>query len=338
MPTDYAAISQGSVVIAIVAAGTFAGVYRPVSQGSVVVSTAAVPTVTTGYSPTTKGTVEIATVAAGSRDFSLVQQSDVVLTFSASPTILGSAITFAEVIDEILTIWGQRCGCCTDDEMLQQAVSIVNSSVQQMWSRARDREYFARKQADVLTDVAGIIEIKQDYVDGAEEIPFQNLSSEGFTLVPTGATNIRLRRLTSRAEWEFFTQMYEGSDTSPKAYYMDITQSNTDQGLGVVQIRVAPNPAEIQEFTMTYFCQAPRFSVNDYTNGRRVALPHTYVESLLLPLVKYEALASFWAVKMEGKDSIQERYAFAQSMMDKIDPAPSGDKPNKQSKHEGDKA
>ena len=334
----YAPISEGTVTASIALASVFVVAHAPISEGQITGVASVAPVVLLVHKPVSQSTIIASLEISTTREMYVVSESGITASITLDVTVPGSAITFAEVIDEILTIWGQRCGCCTDDEMLQQAVSIVNSSLQQMWSRARDREYFSRKQADVFTDVAGIIEIKQDYVDGAEEIPFQNLSSEGFTLVPSNGANVRLRRLTSRAEWEFFTQMYESADTTPKAYYIDIVQSNTDQGLGVVQIRVAPNPAAIQEFTMTYFCQAPRFTVNDYTNGRRVALPHSYVESLLLPLVKYEALASFWAVKMEGKDSIQERYAFAQSMMDKIDPAPSGDKPNKQSKHEGDKA
>lgn len=288
------------------------------------------------HTPVIESSVSAAVAILPTLKYSVVVSDTVVGSIDITPTVPGAAITFAEVVDEILTIWGQRCGCCTDDEMLQQAVSIVNSSLQQMWSRARDREYFARTITEVSASAAGIITIEQDYNDGTTEVPFQNLSSEGFSI--SSSTGVRLRKLASKAEWAFFTQMYESSDTVPKAYFLDVTRSETDQGLSSVSVYIVPNPGDSPEFQITYLCQAPRFTVNDYTNGRRVALPHTYIESLLLPLVKYEALASFWAVKMEGKDSIQERYAFAQSMLDKFDPAPSGDKPNKQSKHEGDKA
>lgn len=65
---------------------------------------------------------------------------------------------------------------------------------------------------------------------------------------------------------------------------------------------------------------APRYSCGDIALGTRLAVPHGYVESLVLPLAKFYALSSGRTVKPEVAEAVRQQAAEALKLIGAVDP------------------
>ena len=95
-------------------------------------------------------------------------------------------------------------------------------------------------------------------------------------------------------------------------------------------MKVAPAPAEPTELMVDVVLEAPRFTWNDVDRCPRVPMPHRYVESLLLPIARYQAMSGHLAVAPERRAQIEAEYAAARLGLELADPLPgkSGDNTN----------
>lgn len=255
-------------------------------------------------------------------------------SFSFAAYVPGAALTLASVIDEVFAMWGVDCRTATDSQK-QQAVSIVNNAMQQMFARAKERQYFASKEFDTSMGVFNTgTDIPQDNISGTTSIPLQALSSEGITVHSTLGP---LRRLTTRQEYETFEYIHPelAASVLPTVFYVDTSRIETDQGLALV-LWFKPNTGDSQDIRLriSYLAQPPYYTWADHCLATRIALPHRYVESLLLPLVKYEAMSSFWFKPGRGGEfssaAVQERFAACQRLLDPFDPIKTGARPDQE--------
>lgn len=65
---------------------------------------------------------------------------------------------------------------------------------------------------------------------------------------------------------------------------------------------------------------APIYTCADITGNSRLAVPHAYVETLVLPLAKYYALAAGHTVKPDVAAAIEKQAAEALALIGQVDP------------------
>ena len=224
-----------------------------------------------------------------------------------------------EVIRELLLMWGLEHTEKAPAWARRAALNVLNSAMQAVWNQARDRSYWTRSTVAVSLE-AGFSEAVLDQ-------GVQNVTGP----VRPAATRRPLAALGTPGELEQFADLYLDGESpgEPVAYYIE-RQRQAGKEPCKCTLKVAPAPAEPTELMVDVVLEAPRFTWNDVDRCPRVPMPHRYVESLLLPIARYQAMSGHLAVAPERRAQIEAEYAAARLGLELADPLPgkSGDNTN----------
>lgn len=242
---------------------------------------------------------------------------------NASMTLTGASdkhgMSICDVRDDILSMWGILTPCAAPDFAKEAAINIINSSLQLVWNNARDRSYWS---SSTLTLTFAADAASQDLPDDIQNVvgPCRR-SDNRRPLAPIGTIG----------ELETFSDIYLDGETAdePLAYHVErLNQAGNDPAKTV--LHVTPTPAEETAFLLEVVLEAPRFNLGDFTSCPIIPIPHSYVESLLLPVVRYQATAFYLFRKADQKETIDREYQQARISLGLADPLPGKSGDNKE--------
>ena len=239
-----------------------------------------------------------------------------VLRGSCALSGIGNSMTLCDVLDVVLGMWGVFNRCSAPDFAKDEAINIINSSLQLVWNNANERSYWS---ASTLTLTFAAAASSQDLSDSIQNVVGPcRLADTRRPLAPIGTIG----------ELETFADLYLEGDavTEPVAYYIDrLNQVGNDPAKTV--LHVVPAPTVETDFMLEVVLEAPRFSTNDLATCPVVPIPHRYVESLFLPIARYQASTFHLFRKGDQKETIDREYLQARAALGLADPLPgkSGD-------------
>lgn len=217
-----------------------------------------------------------------------------------------------DLMDEILWLWGLTNYCSVDKHIKERAINDINASLQVLWSKARDVDYWSRTTLNVNFTTAQKTAILPDNV--------QNIV--GHVRLINGQP---LAPLQTRGELDSYPMYYLGTSTremlndTPQAYYSErLNQSGEDPVR--INLHVIPQPHEDMEVLVDVVTESPRYRCNDVLECTSVPIPHKYVESILLPIVRYRAMSFYLFIKPERTDMIIAEYQEALIQLGVNDP------------------
>ncbi len=222
-------------------------------------------------------------------------------------------ITLADAVDVVLGTWGMFKRCSAPAYAIEEAVRIVNASLQMVWNNAAEKSYWSRQEIPLSFAVGVDLAACPDEVQNVIGPAWINAAGKQ-PLVPVG----------TRSEIDNFASHYlEGeSATEPLAYYVDRTNQDGDEP-AKVQIRIAPAPtAGTVAILMVAIVEPTRYTVAMIADRPVIPIPHTYVESLLLPICRYNASTFSLFIGAEQLPSIVAGYRKAVIDLGLADPLP----------------
>ncbi|HYF37664.1 MAG TPA: hypothetical protein VD994_20350, partial [Prosthecobacter sp.] len=224
------------------------------------------------------------------------------------------AVTLSDVALQVYALWGiESTNLNTLTIGRKRIAAWVNSALQEIYSRADRLDYFNRKTMQVTIGASGETLLSESV---------QKLQGP----VRVFATKLPLRALQSRAEFENFTLSYDVG-TDPCAFFLD-SQVGAGPDSADLKLCIAPAPAEDTAFDVDVTLEPPRFDDVDLVRGVSIPMPHRWVESLLLPLVKKRALADTLCTKRAVLEpQIKAQYEKALEILGLADPANSQTRP-----------
>jgi hypothetical protein len=219
-------------------------------------------------------------------------------------------LSICDVVSDVLSMWGIFCRKTAPDFAIEAAINITNQSLQMVWNNAEGRNYWTSATVTVTLSAG------QSSIDLADDI--QNvvgpcrLAENKQPLVPIGTIG----------ELETFSDIYldgEGAPT-PLAYYVErMNQTGGDPAKCVFHVNSVIDGDDVS-FLLEVVKEAPRFIVNDLSSCPVVPIPHRYVESLLLPVVRYQASAFYLFRIADQKPTIDREYQQAMISLGLADP------------------
>jgi hypothetical protein len=138
-----------------------------------------------------------------------------------------------------------------------------------------------------------------------------------------------LKKLTSDGQVlqfaEVFLDQVDGvlADGKPQAYFVDSKKGVTDDNVTtILQLLPAPSLAEIANgVVVPVIKEAGLFSTAQLTAGTAsLPVPHRYVESIFLPLARFNATTCFMFYKQDSKEKYQTDYDRALQLLGQADP------------------
>lgn len=237
-----------------------------------------------------------------------------VSAFIASVDLTGASdshgLSICDVVSDILGMWGIFCRKSAPDFALDAAINIANQSLQLVWNNAEGRTYWTN---ETLTITLSDGESSQDLGDDIQNVVGPcRLQSSKQPLVPIGTIG----------ELETFSDIYldgEAADT-PLAYHVErMNQSGGDPAKCVFHVNSVIDGADVA-FLLEVVKEPPRFLPNDLASCPVVPMPHRYVESLLLPVARYQASAFYLFRMADQKPTIDREYQQAMISLGLADP------------------
>lgn len=266
-----------------------------------------------GVKLTATGRMSLTGAARATFELPLSATGKMVLTKMRASLSRGrDALGVCDVTREILLLWNFEYPCKAPDWAKEVAVTNLNTALQILWNRARDRSYWTQETL-TLTLTSG-----QDSIQLADTV--QNvvgparIADSLRPLVPIG----------SRSEFDQFVTIFlDGDDSAgPQGYYIDRGKQAANDPARCT-LMVSPPPSETTEFFLDVVSEAPRFAIDDISTCPRIPIPHRYVESLLLPICRWLALRFHLAnPKPEARKQIEDEYAAASVLLSEADPLP----------------
>jgi hypothetical protein len=226
-----------------------------------------------------------------------------------------------DVVTEQLNLWGIESICLAPDFALERAISDVNSAMQIVWNQANDRNYWSKSTLSItLTSGQDALILPSDVQNVVGPC---RLDANKRLLAPIG----------SISELENFINYYLDGRTpvEPVAYHIERSnQTGNDPAKCVFRVTPPVAVGETLIFLLDVVKEAPRFNVKQLSVRPTLPIPHRYVESILLPILRYRA-TSFWLFSNnESKPTIDRDYQSAMLAIGSADPLPGKSGDNKE--------
>lgn len=193
----------------------------------------------------------------------------------------------------------------------ERIVQYCNAAMQQIYSQADRLDYFNRLPTEFTVDNTGIVILPQNV---------QRL------LGPVKIGTRPLQALSSAVEANNFASWYmDGSAAGdPIAYYAESQRQERSDSI-LLTVRVIPSPATAVQVTIDLTMEPPRYDALDVLGGKTIELPHHWVESLLLPIVRKLAVGDNLMNKAKLASvsaEVNSQYEAARQMLGLADSAP----------------
>jgi hypothetical protein len=203
-----------------------------------------------------------------------------------------------EAIDAMYEVFGVPNNASAPPIMQRRIFNDLNSALQLMWTKGhRFLDYYTR--SEVTLTIASNTK-SQSFSDSVQSV---------IGPVRRASDNMMLRPITSRGEYENFSGIYAGSLTQmvgapPQAYFVEATR-NTGADATTLSMFVIPVPTTSTDLKVGVSLNAPSFTATDYTNQVVIPIPHSYAETLLLPIARYLTCSSlFFADKAKQREPL----------------------------------
>lgn len=247
-------------------------------------------------------------------------------TTKACPDRGRDAIGVCEVVADILHLWGFTNPRSAPSYAVNRALTDLNGGLQVVWNQADMRDYWSKSTLE--------IEILGGQSSLALPDDVQNV---------TGLCRVRDSRRTmvnlgTLGELELFSDLYLNGESvgEPVAYHIQReNQAGNDPARCI--FHVTPAPADDTDFLLEVVKEAPRFGIRDITDCPRIPIPHRYVESLLLPVVRKRAASYYLFTAADKLPIIEQEYMEARMALGMADPLP-GNAGDNMSKRKGGEA
>ena len=135
-----------------------------------------------------------------------------------------------------------------------------------------------------------------------------------------------LRPIASRGQLESWRQTLGAYTTGhPEYYYISRTRTGNAEGTAIA-LEIRPDPdlgvgVAVGSLSVDVAIEPSRFTFDDYSVSKEIPLPHRYVESLFLPIVRFRGMVSHYYVgSQEASASIQANYQAALVQFGIVDP------------------
>jgi hypothetical protein len=236
--------------------------------------------------------------------------------FNGSATLTGGTdtdgMTLCDVLDVVLGMWAVFNRCSAPDFAKDEAINIINASLQLVWNNADGRNYWSN---ETLTITLADSESSQDLPDNIQNVtgPCRRADNKR-PLAPIGTIG----------ELETFPDLYLENQTAeePLAYHIERTnQVGNDPARTIFHV-TPPVTGDSLDFLLEVVKEAPRYTINDLTACPVIPIPHRYVESLLLPIARYQASTFHLFRKTDQKETIDREYKQARISLGLADPLP----------------
>jgi hypothetical protein len=236
-------------------------------------------------------------------------------SFSASVNLTGASDTHGlsacDVVSNLLGVWGIFCRKTAPQYAIDHAVGCLNHALQLVWNNADGRSYWSNET--ITIDLADG-ESSQDLADDIQNVVGPcRLESNRQPLTIIGTIG----------ELEVFSDAYLDGATAdvPVAYHIErLAQSATDPAKCVFHVN-QPVTGTVG-FLLEVVKEAPRFTSADMSSCPLIPIPHRYVESLLLPVARYQASAFYLFRQDALKPTIDREYQQAMVSLGLADPLP----------------
>jgi hypothetical protein len=243
-------------------------------------------------------------------------------SFNASPNLTGASdthgLSICDVVSNVLGMWGIFCRKSAPQFALDRAIADVNHALQLVWNNADGRNYWTNATVTVTLDDS---ESSADLDDDIQNVV-------GPCRVST--TKQPLTSIGSIGELETFSDIYLGGAADiPVAYHVErLAQIGGDPAKCVFHVNQPIVGASVS-FLLEVVKEAPRFTTADLASCPVVPIPHRYVESLLLPVARYQA-SGFYMFRQDAlKPTIDREYQQAAIQLGLADPLPGDSGDNK---------
>lgn len=187
-----------------------------------------------------------------------------------------------QVRDDLLKKLGPETAATAPTHLFDDIAQAVNWAFQRMWSAPFD--YFRRQDRSFST--AGGT---SSYALGDDVVElFSPVRAPGRDLIP----------VKNKGDFHRFAQRYFASDSSaltkPRAYYYDRTAGSDPDDPIESAVLLTPTPVGIEQIDYAVATTAPRIEACDMNTTDPLPIPHTYVESLFMPLARWNLMQSNW--------------------------------------------
>jgi len=218
-----------------------------------------------------------------------------------------------DVVLNIYSLWGYD-GLTQPSQISigrDRIVQYCNTAMQMIYSHADRLDYFNRTPLEVTVDSTGKTVLPQTV---------QRLQG------PVKVGSRSLQALGSRVEADQFVNWYldSNSQTLPIAYFAEM-QRLFERDCVEITLHVLPAPADDITVTVDVTMEPQRFDDADVLKGTILELPHLWVESLFLPIVRKLAAGDNLMNKaklVSVSAEINSQYESARQMLGLADSAP----------------
>lgn len=261
--------------------------------------------------------------AALSRITPVTATADLDFTAKACADRGRDAIGVCEVIADILHLWGFTNPRTAPSYAVNRALTDLNAGLQVVWNQADIRDYWSKSTLEVAI-LAG--ESSVALPDNVQNVTgLCRLKDSRRTLVTLGTLG----------ELELFPDLYLDGESvaDPVAYHIQ-RENQTGNDPAKCVFHVTPAPATTTNFLLEVVKEAPRFGIRDIADCPRIPIPHRYVESLLLPVVRKRAASYYLFTDGDKLPVIEQQYMEARAALGMADPLP-GNAGDNMSKRKG---
>ncbi len=235
------------------------------------------------------------------------------VTFTGSGKCLlrleGQKMSLDRVVAQIYNLFGIEITTGLDIEFARERVlEIINSALQIMYSRAEKLDFFNRSTL-TLTYATG---------ETSKTLPV----SIQMLLGPVKTDDGDLEMASTISQFEQYLDIYFSGETitSPRVAFLDRRASSASFDSQECILRIAPAPADDTDVTLDFAQEAPYFGVQEYLTNARLRIPHSYVESVFLPLCKYFATMDPLFKKEALRKAINDDYQRAMIQLGEVNP------------------
>lgn len=240
--------------------------------------------------------------------------------FQASANLTGASdlhgFSVCQLVSDLLALWGILCIKNSPDFALARALTDLNAALQFVWNHAEDRSFWTRSTLTLtmppLSSTLDLDDTIQNVVGPCRLV----------------AGKVPLAQVGSIGEIESFGSLFLESvtPTTPVAYYIERTMQAVNDP-AKCRLIVFPPTVGSTAMLLDVVKEAPRYTPDDLATCPIIPIPHSYVESLLLPIARYQASSFYLFRQKDLKETIDREYQQAIASLDAADPLPgkSGD-------------
>lgn len=224
------------------------------------------------------------------------------------------ALSLTDVALQVYALWGFQIQRLSQINIgLTAIVQWVNAAIQQIWSRAEWLDYFNRSTITVTVTSTGSLVLDTN---------IQHVL--GYVRLQDGKKP--LRAITSQSEAENFSARFLGGEShaTPLAFWLQNTRQSEVDSVAKT-LHLLPAPTGDTSVMLEVVMEPPRYDAIDFQRGVQLMIPHKWAETILLPMVKKQALGDP-LMPSSSRDTlgteINEQYRNAMSLLGLADPTP----------------